>query len=243
MIVYPAIDLQGGRAVRLLRGDKDSATVYNDDPVAQARAFRDAGFSWLHVVDLDGAFAGSPENAEAVRAITRGVDLPIQLGGGMRELDTVAGWLETGVRRVILGTAALKDPELVRAACARFPGRIAVGLDARDGMVAAEGWAEVSDVPVADLAARFADAGVAALVHTDVGRDGALTGLNIEATRALARAVDVPVIASGGVAGVEDLHAVRAAEADGVAGVIVGRALYDGRLTPADALAAEAGEG
>jgi len=242
MILYPAIDLKGGRAVRLLRGDMDAATVYNDDPVAQARAFRDAGFQWLHVVDLDGAFAGHPANAEAVQRIVEAVDLPVQLGGGIRDHATIGRWMEAGVERVVLGTAAVKDPDLVIAACREYPGHIAVGIDARDGFVATEGWAEVSTLAAEDLARRFEAAGVAAIVHTDVGRDGALTGVNAEATAALARAIDTPVIASGGVAELDDLRRLRAVEDAGIAGVIVGRALYDGRVTPNEALAVLAGE-
>jgi len=242
MILYPAIDLKGGRAVRLLRGDMDAATVYNDDPVAQARAFRDAGFQWLHVVDLDGAFAGHPANAEAVQRIVEAVDLPVQLGGGIRDHATIGRWMEAGVERVVLGTAAVKDPDLVIAACREYPGHIAVGIDARDGFVATEGWAEVSTLAAEDLARRFEAAGVAAIVHTDVGRDGALTGVNAEATAALARAIDTPVIASGGVADLDDLRRLRAVEDAGIAGVIVGRALYDGRVTPNEALAVLAGE-
>ena len=242
MILYPAIDLKGGRAVRLLRGDMDAATVYNDDPVAQARAFRDAGFQWLHVVDLDGAFAGHPANAEAVQRIVEAVDLPVQLGGGIRDHATIGRWMEAGVERVVLGTAAVKDPDLVIAACREYPGHIAVGIDARDGFVATEGWAEVSTLAAEDLARRFEAAGVAAIVHTDVGRDGALTGVNAEATAALARAIDTPVIASGGVADLDDLRRLRAVEGAGIAGVIVGRALYDGRVTPNEALAVLAGE-
>lgn len=242
MILYPAIDLKGGRAVRLLRGDMDAATVYNDDPVAQARAFRDAGFQWLHVVDLDGAFAGHPANAEAVQRIVEAVDLPVQLGGGIRDHATIGRWMEAGVERVVLGTAAVKDPDLVIAACREYPGHIAVGIDARDGFVATEGWAEVSTLSAEDLARRFEAAGVAAIIHTDVGRDGALTGVNAEATAALARAVSTPVIASGGVAGLDDLRRLRAVEDAGIAGVIVGRALYDGRIDPRAALALLAGD-
>ncbi|SDG08265.1 1-(5-phosphoribosyl)-5-[(5-phosphoribosylamino)methylideneamino] imidazole-4-carboxamide isomerase [Limimonas halophila] len=242
MILYPAIDLKGGRAVRLLRGDMAAATVYNDDPVAQARAFQDAGFEWLHVVDLDGAFAGHPANAEAVQRIVEEVRLPVQLGGGIRDHATIGRWLDAGVERVILGTAAVKDPELVYAACREHPGRIVVGIDARDGYVATEGWAEVSTLTTQDLARRFERAGVTAIVHTDVGRDGALTGVNVAATAELARAIDTPVIASGGVAGLDDLRRLRAVEDAGIEGVIVGRALYDGRIEPREALALLAGE-
>ncbi len=236
MIVYPAIDLKDGRCVRLLRGAMDQATVYNEDPAAQAVSFAASGFSWLHLVDLDGAIHGRAGNAAAVRAILAAVDLPAQLGGGIRDLATIEGWLEAGVRRVILGTVALRDPDLVRDACRRFPGRIAVGIDARGGRVAVEGWVETAETTVLELALRFADAGVAAIIYTDIDRDGALVGVNVEATAELARAVAMPVIASGGVAGVGDLHALKATGV--VAGVVVGRALYDGRLTPAEALRA-----
>jgi len=242
MILYPAIDLKGGRAVRLLRGDMAAATVYNDDPVAQARAFQDAGFAWLHVVDLDGAFAGHPANAEAVQRIVEEVRLPVQLGGGIRDHATIGRWLDAGVERVILGTAAVKDPELVHAACREHPGRIVVGIDARDGYVATEGWAEVSTLTSVELARRFEAAGAAAIIHTDVGRDGALTGVNAEATAELARAIATPVIASGGVAGLDDLRRLRAVDSAGIEGVIVGRALYDGRIDPRAALALLAGD-
>ncbi len=228
MILYPAIDLKDGQVVRLLRGDMDRATTYGDDPAAQARAFRAAGCDWLHVVDLDGAFAGAPRNAEAVSAILEAFDGPVQLGGGIRDAATIARWLERGVARVILGTAAVKDPDLVRRACAAHPGRVAVGIDARDGRVAVEGWAETSELTADALAARCADAGVAAIVFTDIGRDGALAGPNVAATAALARAVPVPVIASGGVSGLDDLIALR--DAGPIAGAICGRALYDGRI-------------
>ena len=241
MDLFPAIDLKDGKAVRLLRGDMASATVFNDDPAAQARAFQAAGFAWLHLVDLDGAFAGAPRNAAAVAAIVAAVDLPVQLGGGIRDMDTLARWLDTGVRRVILGTVAVKDPELVRAACRRFPGRIVVGIDARDGRVATEGWAETSDLAAPELARRFEDAGVAAIVYTDIARDGALEGVNAQATAELARAVEIPVIASGGVGSLDDIARLRAHEDAGITGAIVGRALYDGRLEPAAALAAAAG--
>ncbi|MEZ5668006.1 MAG: 1-(5-phosphoribosyl)-5-[(5-phosphoribosylamino)methylideneamino]imidazole-4-carboxamide isomerase [Alphaproteobacteria bacterium] len=237
MILFPAIDLKGGACVRLLRGDMAAATTYNPDPAAQARAFRDAGFRWIHVVDLDGAFAGRSENGAAVEAILAAVDLPVQLGGGIRDMAAVEGWLGRGVRRAILGTAAVRTPALVREACRAFPGRIAVGIDARGGRVAVEGWAETSDMLAVDLARAFEDAGVAALIYTDIDRDGALSGPNVQATAALARAVSIPVIASGGVSSLDDLKALQAVEACGVVGVISGRALYDGRIDPAAALA------
>ncbi len=243
LTLYPAIDLKGGACVRLKRGAMDEATVYSDDPAAQARLWQDGGCRWLHVVDLDGAFAGRAVNAAAVRAILAAARVPVQLGGGIRDMAMVRAWLEAGVRRVVLGSAAVKTPELVREACRAFPGRIAVGIDARDGFVATEGWAETSSVPALDLARRFEDAGVAALIYTDIGRDGMLTGLNLDQTVALAEGVATPVIASGGVGSVTDLAALREAArlASRIEGVIVGRALYDGRLTLAEAMAALAG--
>lgn len=237
MILYPAIDLKGGQCVRLVQGDMSRATVFNADPAAQARDFAAAGCRWLHLVDLDGAFAGKPMNAAAVEAIVGAVDIPCQLGGGIRDRATIEAWLERGIARVILGTAALKNPGLVREACRAHPGRIVVGIDARGGRVATEGWAEVSEMTATELARRFEDAGVAAIVYTDIDRDGVLAGVNATATAALARAVSIPVIASGGVASLDDLKALLAVERDGVAGVISGRALYDGRLDPAEALA------
>ena len=240
MILYPAIDLKGGECVRLKHGLMDQATVYNPDPAAQARSFAAAGFRWIHVVDLDGAFAGQPKNAEAVSAILAAVELPVQLGGGIRDLKTVEAWLSRGLKRVILGTAAVKNPSLVREAAAKFPDRVAVGIDARDGFVAVEGWAEVSSLPARELALRFRDAGVAAVIFTDVGRDGVLAGVNVEATADLARGLGIPVIASGGLASIDDVHRLKAREADGIAGVIIGRALYDGRVDPAQALKAAA---
>ncbi len=237
MIFFPAIDLRQGRCVRLRQGDMDTATVFNEDPADQARAFRSAGCRWLHVVDLDGAFAGHPVNVDALEAVLDAVDLPVQLGGGIRTLATAAGWLRRGVRRVVLGTAALRDPDLVIRACREFPGRIAVGIDARDGRVAVQGWSEQSEVSALDLARRFEDAGVAAIVFTDIGRDGVLAGPNTEATIELARAVSVPVILSGGISSLADLATVKAA-ADGiVAGVVCGRAIYDGRIDVAQAVA------
>ena len=237
MILFPAIDLKDGQAVRLLRGEMASATVFNDDPAAQARAFAAAGFRWLHLVDLNGAFEGRPANAAAVEAILAAVDLPVQLGGGIRDMATVERWLTLGVRRVILGTVAVKNPGLVREACRAFPGRVVLGIDARGGHVAVEGWAEVSEITALDLARRFEDAGAAAIVYTDINRDGALQGANVEATRALAEAIETPVIASGGVASLDDLAAFLAIENSGIEGVISGRALYDGRIDPQAALA------
>lgn len=237
MILFPAIDLKGGQVVRLLYGRADKVTVYGEDPAGQAKAFREAGFQWLHVVDLDGAFSGSGGNGEAVAAILKAVDLPVQLGGGIRDLKRIEDWLALGVKRVILGTVAVKDPDLVRQACRLFPGRIVVGVDAKEGYVAVEGWAERSSLTALELAERFRDAGVAALLYTDVGRDGALTGVDVEGTADLARRSGLPVLASGGVAGIADLKALIAAEEPGIEGVVVGRALYDGRLDPAEALA------
>jgi phosphoribosylformimino-5-aminoimidazole carboxamide ribotide isomerase len=238
MIVFPAIDLKAGQVVRLAEGDMDRATVYGDDPAAQALLFAEAGAMHLHVVDLDGAFAGESRNRAAVEKIVATFPGYVQLGGGIRTAEAVEGWFALGVARVVIGTAALKDPEFVKSAARDLPGRIVVGVDARDGMVATEGWADVSDVRVEDLARRFEDAGVAALLFTDVGRDGLLKGCNVEATVALARAVAIPVIASGGVADIHDIHALRPHVADGIEGVITGRALYDGRLDLAEAIAA-----
>jgi phosphoribosylformimino-5-aminoimidazole carboxamide ribotide isomerase len=241
LTLYPAIDLKDGACVRLRRGEMDQSTVYSDDPGAQARAWQDAGFRWLHVVDLNGAFAGHPVNGDAVAAILRSVKIPVQLGGGIRDMAGIEAWLRAGIRRVILGSAAVKNPNLVRQACRTFPGRIVVGIDARDGYVATEGWAETSSIRALDLALRFEDAGVAAIIYTDIGRDGMLSGLNLEQTVDLAFQLTTPVIASGGVGSLEDLDALkRAAEAAGagvIDGVIVGRALYDGRVDPAEALA------
>ncbi|MEO1724497.1 MAG: 1-(5-phosphoribosyl)-5-[(5-phosphoribosylamino)methylideneamino]imidazole-4-carboxamide isomerase [Pseudomonadota bacterium] len=229
MILYPAIDLKDGACVRLLRGEMDAATVFNDDPAAQARAFQDAGCEWLHIVDLNGAFEGRPVNAAAVEAILGALSIPAQLGGGIRSLSTIDDWLSRGIARVILGTVALRDPALVREAARTHPGRIAVGIDARSGRVAVEGWAETSEVTATQLARRFEDAGVAAIIYTDIERDGAMQGPNVEATAALAQAVSIPVIASGGVSSLEDLAALRDSGA-ALDGVISGRALYDGRL-------------
>lgn len=236
LTVYPAIDLKAGQVVRLAEGDMARATVYGDDPAAQALAFADAGARDLHVVDLDGAFAGGSVNGDAVHAIVAAFPGRVQLGGGIRTPAAVEGWLALGVARVIIGTAALREPQFVRDMAAAFPGKIVVAVDARDGLVATQGWADVSDVAAPDLARRFEDAGVAALLFTDVGRDGLLKGCNIAATVALARAVAIPVIASGGVAGIADIRTLVAHTGDGVEGVITGRALYDGRLDLAEAL-------
>lgn len=236
MIVFPAIDLKSGEVVRLAEGDMARATVYSADPVAQAMAFAEAGARHLHVVDLDGAFAGQSVNGEAVRAIVVAFPGHVQVGGGIRTREAIEVWFEAGVARIVIGTAALEDPELVREAARDWPGGIVVAVDARDGLVATRGWAAVSDVPVIDLARRFEDAGVAALLFTDVGRDGMLKGCNVEATVDLARAVDLPVIASGGVAGIGDIRMLAIHAKDGIEGVIAGRALYDGRLDLAAAL-------
>lgn len=236
MVIYPAIDLKDGKCVRLHKGAMNAATVYNDDPASQAHDWASAGFSWLHVVDLNGAIDGRPVNIEAVRAILNASDLPVQLGGGIRSLSQIEAWLGEGVSRVILGTAAVKNPTLVREACGLFPNQIAVGIDARGTRVAVEGWVEESDMAVADLAAKFEDAGVSAIIYTDIDRDGTGRGLNMANTIALAQATDIPVIASGGVASVADIRAVRAAAQYGVNGVIVGTALYDGSIDPARAL-------
>ena len=238
LTLYPAIDLKDGQCVRLRRGAMDDATVYSSDPAAQARARQDAGFAWLHVVDLNGAFAGRPVNGAAIAAILAAVTIPVQLGGGIRDMAGIEAWLAAGIRRVILGSAAAKNPQLVRDACRAFPGRIVVGIDARDGKVATEGWSQTSQIDVRDLARAVEDAGIAAIVYTDISRDGMLSGLNIGQTVALANAVTVPVIASGGVGGPQDLADLRrAAAGTRIEGVIVGRALYDGRIDPAAALA------
>ncbi|PCJ68824.1 MAG: 1-(5-phosphoribosyl)-5-[(5-phosphoribosylamino)methylideneamino]imidazole-4-carboxamide isomerase [Rhodobiaceae bacterium] len=237
MILFPAIDLKDGECVRLVRGLMEEATVFNDNPAAQARAFEEAGFDYLHLVDLNGAFEGKPVNAHAVEAILKEIKIPVQLGGGIRDLATIESWLEKGVARVIIGTAAVKNPDLVRDACKRFPGRVVVGLDAKDGKVAVEGWAEVSDVTVLEMAQRFEDAGVAAIIFTDIARDGVLEGLNMEATVGLANAISIPVIASGGLSSIDDIKALIAANCAGLEGAISGRALYDGRLDPREAIA------
>ena len=237
MILFPAIDLKNGHCVRLEQGDMARATVFNLDPSAQARAFAAQGFEYLHVVDLDGAFAGKPVNAQAVEAMLKAVTMPVQLGGGIRDLATVEAWLAKGVARVIIGTAAVRDPELVKNAAKQFPGRVAVGLDARDGKVAVQGWAETSEVTALEIAQRFEDAGVAAIIFTDIARDGLLKGLNLDATIALAGHISIPVIASGGFAAIEDVKALLMPRAKKLAGAIAGRALYDGRLDAAAALA------
>jgi phosphoribosylformimino-5-aminoimidazole carboxamide ribotide isomerase len=237
MILFPAIDLKDGQCVRLVRGEMDQATVFNDDPAAQARAFETQGFAWLHLVDLNGAFAGRPVNGAAVDAILAAVGIPVQLGGGIRDMATIETWLGKGIARVILGTVAVRDPDLVREACRAFPGRIAVGLDARGGRVAVEGWAETSDLSARDLVARFEDAGVAAVIYTDIDRDGVLEGLNLEATVRLARATAIPVIASGGLSSIEDVRALLRPENTILEGAVSGRALYDGRLDAVEALA------
>ena len=236
MILYPAIDLKDGQAVRLVRGEMDQATVFNTDPAAQARSFQDAGSTWLHLVDLNGAFAGQPVNGAAVEAILAATDVPAQLGGGIRDMETIEMWLTRGIARVILGTVAVENPALVRQAAAAFPGQIAVGIDARKGRVATKGWAEETDVMVTDLARQFEDAGVAAIIYTDIDRDGAMGGPNVQATADLARATSIPVIASGGVSSIADLIALR--DTGVIAGAISGRALYDGALDLGQALAA-----
>jgi len=236
MILYPAIDLKDGACVRLLRGDMEAATVFGTDPAAQAAAFQDAGCEWLHLVDLNGAFAGRPVNAAAVEAILARIRVPVQLGGGIRDRATIDHWLDRGLARVILGTVAVEQPDLVREAARAHPGRIAVGIDARRGMVATKGWATHTDIGATDLARRFEDAGVAALIYTDIDRDGAMQGPNTDATAALARAVTIPVIASGGVSSLADLTALR--DTGVIAGAISGRALYDGAIDLASAIRA-----
>jgi len=237
VILFPAIDLKDGKCVRLVRGDPAQATVFNDDPVAQARAFEDQGFEYLHLVDLDGAFAGKPMNAAVVERVLESVKIPVQLGGGVRDIRTARAWLERGVSRVIIGTAAVADPDFVTEAARLFPGRIAVGIDARDGRVAVEGWAKTTEISARELARRFEEAGVAAIIYTDIARDGVLKGLNIEATLALAAAVSAPVIASGGLASLDDVKRLLAPDCAELGGAIAGRALYDGRLNAREALA------
>ena len=237
MILFPAIDLKDGQCVRLKLGDMDQATVFNDDPAAQAKSFEDQGFEYLHVVDLNGAFAGESRNGAAVEAILRAVDFPVQLGGGIRTLDHIEGWLDKGLARVILGTVAVRDPALVKEAARRFPGQIAVGIDARGGMVAVEGWAETSELSVIELAKRFEGAGVAAIIYTDIDRDGVLAGINWDSTLELARATTIPVIASGGLASMDDIERMTRPEYRVLEGAISGRALYDGRIVSREALA------
>jgi len=236
VILFPAIDLKDGRCVRLERGEMESATVFNDDPAAQAHAFAEAGFEWLHCIDLNGAFEGRSANAEAIQAIRAAVKLPIQLGGGIRDMKGVETWLGAGITRVILGTVALTNPALVKEAARAFPGRIVVGADARGGRIATQGWAETTELTPTELGERFEDAGVAAILFTDVDRDGLLRGVNVAATAALARAVSIPVIASGGVSGMADIEALLAAKEPNIAGLVIGRALYDGRIDAKAAL-------
>ena len=236
MILFPAIDLKNGQCVRLEQGDMARATVFNLDPAAQAKSFEDQGFEYLHVVDLDGAFAGKPVNAQAVEAMLKRVKFPVQLGGGIRDLATIEAWLDKGIARVIIGTAAVRDPALVKEAAKKFPGRVAVGLDARDGKVAVEGWADVSTVTALDIAQRFEDAGVAAIIFTDIARDGMLKGINWDATIGLADAISIPVIASGGLASIDDIKVMLEPRAKKLEGAISGRALYDGRIDPVEAL-------
>jgi len=237
VILFPAIDLKNGQCVRLQQGDMARATVFNLDPAAQAATFERQGFAYLHIVDLDGAFAGKPQNAQAVEAILKVVKMPVQLGGGIRDMATLEAWLGKGIARVIIGTAAVRDPSFVKEAAKKYPGRVAVGLDARDGKVAVEGWAETSTVTALEIAQRFEDAGVAAIIFTDIARDGLLKGLNLDATIALAEAISIPVIASGGLASIDDVKALLTPRAKKLEGAISGRALYDGRIDPAEALA------
>ncbi len=236
MILYPAIDLKDGACVRLLRGDMTKVTVYNTDPADQAKQFAEDGFEWIHLVDLNGAVEGKAVNSDAVAAVVKAVDIPVQLGGGIRSMKSIETWIENGVSRVILGTIALREPELVKEACIEFPGKIAVGIDARDGLVAVSGWVETSEVKALDLALRYEDCGVSAIVYTDINRDGAMKGLNIDATADLAFALTTPVIASGGVSSLDDLRALKAESHTGIEGVISGKALYDGRIDPKMAL-------
>ena len=237
LILFPAIDLKDGQCVRLKLGEMNAATVFNDDPADQAATFEAQGFKYLHIVDLNGAFAGKPVNGQAVEAILKAVKMPVQLGGGIRDLDTIETWLIKGIRRVILGTIAVRNPKLVREACKRFPGRVAVGIDAKGGKVAVEGWAETSELTATDLAKRFEDAGVSAIIYTDIDRDGVLKGLNLESTADLARSTKIPIIASGGLASIEDIQALLRPEYKMLEGAITGRALYDGRIDPREALA------
>lgn len=236
MILFPAIDLKDGQCVRLKLGDMDQATVFNDDPGAQAKSFEDQGFEWLHVVDLNGAFAGESVNGAAVDSILASTNNPVQLGGGIRTLDHIEAWLSKGITRVILGTVAVRDPDLVKEACRKFPGKVAVGIDAKGGFVAVEGWAETSELTAVDLAHQFEDAGVSAIIYTDIDRDGVLKGLNIPSTLELARSVSIPVIASGGLASIDDIHWLLEPDCAILEGAISGRALYDGRLDPKEAM-------
>lgn len=236
MILYPAIDLKDGQCVRLLRGEMDKATVFSNSPADQAAAFESSGFEWLHLVDLNGAFEGRPVNAAAVRTILARVDMPVQLGGGIRTMDMIDLWLEAGISRVILGTAALRNPQLVRDACRLYPGQIAVGIDAKGGKVAVEGWAEVSDLMAVELGKRVEQAGACAIIYTDISRDGAMQGPNIEETVKLAEALSTPIIASGGISSLEDIRRYKDIEPSGIAGVVIGRALYDGAVNPEEAL-------
>jgi phosphoribosylformimino-5-aminoimidazole carboxamide ribotide isomerase len=236
MILYPAIDLKDGKCVRLVQGDMDQATVFSDSPADQAQAFEQAGFQWLHAVDLNGAFAGRPVNAQAVKSILSRVTFPVQLGGGIRSMAQIADWLEAGISRVILGTAALKNPLLVKEACRLFPGQIAVGIDAREGRVAVAGWAEVSDQNAVDLAKKFEDCGVCAVIYTDIARDGAMSGPNVEETVKLAESIAIPVIASGGISSLDDIRKYKEVEGSGIEGIILGRALYDGVIDAKQAL-------
>lgn len=239
MIIFPAIDLKDGQCVRLYQGEMDKATIFNANPADQAAQFQQDGFKWLHVVDLNGAFAGTPVNRDAVKAILKAVSMPVQLGGGIRDLPTIAGWIEAGISRVILGTIALTSPALVMEACKAFPGKIVVGIDAREGKVAAQGWADVSQMDALDMAKRFEDAGVSAIIYTDIHRDGTLSGPDIKGTQALARHVAIDVIASGGISSVEDIRHIKALEPDGVVGVVVGRALYDKKVKASELVAME----
>jgi phosphoribosylformimino-5-aminoimidazole carboxamide ribotide isomerase len=236
VILFPAIDLKDGRCVRLKRGEMGSATIFNDDPAAQARAFESAGFEWLHCVDLDGAFEGRSINGDAIAAIRKAIKLPIQLGGGIRDRGAIDAWLDVGIARIILGTAALRDPQLVKDSARAHPGKIVVGIDAKGGKVAVQGWAEASEIEVVELARRFEDAGVAAIIFTDIARDGMLGGVNVAATAALANSVRIPIIASGGVSGMSDVEALMATPSRNILGVVIGRALYDGRIDSTAAL-------
>ena len=237
MNIYPAIDLQNGKVVRLMKGDMDEATIYNEDPAQQAKHFKDIGFSWLHIVDLDGAKEGKPSDISLIESMIAASQMPIQLGGGIRSLEHIEYWLSAGIQRVILGTAAVRSPELVKDACKKFPGQIAVGIDARNGKVAIEGWIEESEMTAKDLAKHFENAGVSAIIYTDIGRDGTQTGVNIHETKQLAEGTSIPIIASGGVGSLDDIQAVKDNSSCGIEGVIVGRALYEGSVTPEDALA------